>query len=104
MPGKVVKSARTGDDRLLRRKPAMYRDTLRHLLSGFDVGCLHVDRTHAELFITQVALVMRCHVVFNQITVADNPAHKVGLVAPLVKITMTDLPVVIRANRVVSLT
>ena len=57
-----------------------------------------------SLFFTEVALIMRRHVVFDQITVAGNPAHEVGLVAPLVKITMTDLPIVVRANGLIALT
>ena len=78
-------------------------DALDDLFAGFDVGRLDIDCAHAELFVAQAAFVMRRHVVFDQVAVAIDLAHEVGLVASLVKIAVTDLPIVIGADGIVAL-
>jgi hypothetical protein len=65
-------------------------------LPALDVRGLHIDGADAQLLVAEQTLIVRGHVVFDQIKVAIDLANKIGLVAAGVEIAMPDLPVVIR--------
>ena len=56
MSRQVIEAAGTRDDRLLGREPAMRLDARGDLLSGLDLGCLHVDGADAELPVAEAIL------------------------------------------------
>ena len=62
-----------------------------------------VDRADTELLVAKQPLVVRRHVVLDQVSVAINLADQVGFVASYVKITMPDLTIVVWPHRVVAL-
>ena len=69
----------------------------------FDIGSLNIDRADAELLVPEQALERVCPVVLDQVGVAFDLADQVGLVAARIEISMPDLPIIMRADRVVSL-
>ena len=78
-------------------------DPISHLLAGFDIWRLDVDRADTELLVAKQALIMRRHVVFDQVRVAIDSTDQIRLVTPSVKIAVSDLSVIIGPNRVVAL-
>ena len=103
MSWQMVEAARTGYDGLLRRQPTMRCYPVGNQLPALDVRGLHIDGADAELFVAEQSLIVRGHVVFDQIEVAIDLANKIGLVATGVEIAMPDLAVVIGSDRVVAL-
>jgi hypothetical protein len=49
----MVEPAGAGDDGLLGRKPSVGGDSFGDQRTGFDVWSLNIDRTHAELLISE---------------------------------------------------
>ena len=78
-------------------------DPLDHLLSGLDIGGLNVNGADTKLFVAKVLLVVRRHIVFDEIAVTLNFTYEIGLVAALVEIAVADLSVVVRADGVIAL-
>ena len=103
VPRKMIEAAGAGDDRLFGREPSMRFDPLHHLLSGLDIGGLHVNGADTKLFVAKVLLVVRRHIVFDEIAVTLNFADEIGLVAALVEIAVANLSIVIRAHGVIAL-
>jgi hypothetical protein len=68
------------------------------------LGGLHVNRTYAELLIPEHTVECICSVMLDQIGVAVDMANQVGLVAAGIKISMPNLPIILKANGIVSLT
>jgi len=93
MSWQMIEAARTGYDGLLRGQPSMCCDPIGNQLPVLDVGGLHIDGAHAELFVPEQTLIMRGHIVFDEIEVAIDLANKIGLVATDVEITMPDLSI-----------
>ena len=59
MSWQMIEAARTGYDGLLRRQPSMCCDPIGNQLPVLDVGGLHIDGAHAELFVPEQTLIMR---------------------------------------------
>ena len=57
----------------------------------------------AQLFVAKQTLIMRGHIVFDEIEVAIDLADKIGLVATGVKIAMPDLSIIIGSDRIIAL-
>ena len=57
-------------------------------LPALDVRGLHIDGADAQLLVAEQTLIVRGHVVFDQIKVAIDLANKIGLVAAGVEIAM----------------
>src|SRR4051812_22211826 len=70
MTGKVIEAARARDECLFGGKPAMRANALNHLFRRLDVGSLHVNGAHPELLVAQIRLVMRRHVMLDEVAVA----------------------------------
>ena len=66
--------------------------------SGLDIGGLNVDRADTELFVAKALLVVRRHIVFDEIPVTLNFTYEIGLVAALVEIAMANLSIVVRST------
>jgi hypothetical protein len=103
MSWQMIEAARTGYDGLLRRQPGMCCDPVGNQLPALDIWGLDIDSAYAELFITEQILIVRGHIVFDEIKVAIDLANKIGLVATGVEITMPDLAIVIGSDCVVAL-
>ena len=80
----------------------MNADAFRDLRSRLDVRCLHVDSANTELLVSEILLIMRRHVVLDEIAVALDATNKVSLVPADVEVAMANLPVIIRADRVIA--
>jgi hypothetical protein len=89
---------------LLRCEPTEYLDAARHQFSRLDFGILHIDCTDAELPVAQSALVMMRHVVFDQIGRASDVTDLIRLIASGIEIAMANLPIILFADRVITLT
>ena len=100
----VIKAARAGDYGLFRRQPFVLADARGNGFAAFDLGVLHVNRTDAELVISQQPFVMPRHIVFDQIRGRTDLADQIGLIAARIEIAMADLAIVVLADRVVALT
>src|SRR5436305_15116071 len=99
----MIEAARASNDRLFGREPSMRFDPLRHLLSGLDIGGLNVNGADTELLVAEMIFIVRRHIVFDEIAVTFDFANKIGLVAPLVKIAVPNLSIVIGAHGVIAL-
>ena len=73
-------------------------------LAGLNVRRLHIDSADAELLVSEALLIVRRHVVLDQIAIALDAANEISLVAADIEVAMADLPVIIGADRVVALT
>src|ERR1700676_562169 len=100
----MIKTTGTGDDSLLRCEPSIRSDTIGHHFCRLDIRRLHVDRSDAKLFIAELTLIIVCHIVLDQIRIGLNLADEISLVPARVEITMSYLSVVVRADRIISLT
>src|ERR1700681_4529123 len=63
----VVEAARAGHDRLLGCEPFMHLNAFRDRFAAFDFGILDVHRPDAELLVADQALVVRGHVVLDEV-------------------------------------
>lgn len=81
----------------------MSPDAVSNSFAGLNIRCLNVDGSNPQLSIPQVTLKVRGHIMLDQIGIAFDPANQVRLVAPFIEIAVTDLAVVIWANRIVAL-
>ena len=73
------------------------------LLRGFNIGRLNIDCADAELLLAEKGLVVRRHVVFDEITITIDLTNKICFITAMVEVAMTDLSVVIGANGVIAL-
>ena len=69
----------------------------------FDIGSLDIDRADAELLVSEHAFKSICPVMLDKNRSAFDLADQVGLVAAGIKISMPDLPIIMRADRIVAL-
>src|SRR5579871_1648726 len=99
----MVEPARTCNDRLLRGEPLMRPDPIDDYRRRLDIRSLHIDRTHSELLVSQESFEFSYAVMLDQIGMAIHLANQVCLVAAGIEITMPDLAVIIRTNRIVAL-
>ena len=103
MSWQMIEAARAGYDGLLRRQPTMCCDPVGDQLAAFDVRGLHIDGADAELLVAEQTLIVRRHIVFDEIEVAIDLANKIGLVTTSVEITMPDLSIVVGSDGIVAL-
>ena len=103
MSWEVIEPAGTGNKRLFGRQPIVLGDALGNLLAGLYVGRLNVDGSYTQLPIAQEILIMRCHVVLYEVSIAFDLAHEIGLIAPDVEIAVANLTVIVGADCVITL-
>ncbi len=79
MPRQMIETARARNDGLLGCEPGKCRNTCGDLGAGLDVRRLHIDGAYTQLLVTEKALEMVRHVVFDQVGVAIDPATRSAL-------------------------
>jgi len=81
----------------------MRSNSFRDYFARFDIWSLNIDRADAELLVPEEFLKGIGPIVFDQVRIAFDLADEICLITSRIKISVPNLPIIVRAYRVVTL-
>ena len=99
----MVEPTRAFDDGLLGSEPWVRSSSFCDYFARFDIWSLNIDRADAELLVPEEFPKGIGPIMLDQVRLAFDLADEIRLITSRIKISVPNLPIIVRAYRVVTL-